>query len=222
MYKDEAIEAAPICERVLGYMLSVTATRGRMGASLRTAIGDFLVNAAETIQHDECGPPLDRIFELARTTGVSRTQMGWTRAIAARESPVTIGATIIKNALIHFALATEARIIANMKFSSRQDVEKLKNDMNAGFEPMEEIAADDMAQQTYQALISLHAAVSYFLIETARPLPRMVGYRFYESLPSLVLAYKLYSDASRADELRTENKIIHPAFMRLTGKALSN
>jgi prophage DNA circulation protein len=222
MYKEEAIEAAPICERVLGYLLTLAPTRGRPGADLRTAVGKFLAHAEELIQHDESGPPLDQIFDLARITGISRAHVGWVRRTAAKESPVTIGAAIIKNALIHFALATEARIIANMSFTSRQDVEVLRTDMNNAFEPMEEIAADDMAQMTYQALIGLHAAVSFYLIETARPLPRMIGFRFFESLPSLVLAYRLYSDASRADELRVENKIVHPAFMKLTGRALSN
>jgi len=32
---------------------------------------------------------------------------------------------------------------------------------------------------------------------------------------------RLYSDAGRADELRAENDVVHPAFMRPTGYALS-
>jgi prophage DNA circulation protein len=87
---------------------------------------------------------------------------------------------------------------------------------------MEEIAADDMAQMTYQSLVGLHAALAFFFAERARPLPRMLRYRFFEALPTLVMAYKLYSNAGRADELRRENKNVHPAFMQLTGRALSN
>jgi len=223
MYKAEAIEAAPICDRVMKYMLSVSPTRGRPGADLRTAIGDFLVNAEVLIQNDLAGPPIDEIFELARLTGISQQRMGWVRAVAVKEpTPKTIGAALIKNSLIHFSLATEARIIANTTYVSYQEVEALKSNMNAAFDPMEEIAADEMDQEVYQALVALHASVIFYLVETQRPLPRMLRYRFFETLPSLVLAYKLYSDAGRADELRTENKIVHPAFMRLTGRALSN
>jgi prophage DNA circulation protein len=36
-----------------------------------------------------------------------------------------------------------------------------------------------------------------------------------------VMAYKLYDDASRCDELRQENKVVHPAFCPPTGRALS-
>jgi prophage DNA circulation protein len=37
----------------------------------------------------------------------------------------------------------------------------------------------------------------------------------------LVAAYKLYADASRADDLREQNQVVHPAFMPPTGYALS-
>jgi prophage DNA circulation protein len=113
-------------------------------------------------------------------------------------------------------------IISSMQFTSRQDVDAKKAEMNVAFEDAIEIAADEMAQMTYQRLVSLHAAVTFYLIETARPLPRMVRYRFFSILPSLAVAHKLYYDSSRADQLRVENKVVHPAFMRLIGRALSN
>ena len=74
---------------------------------------------------------------------------------------------------------------------------------------------------TFQALIALHGAVTNHLVTTARPLPRMLNFQFFEPLPSLVMAYKLYDDASRCDELREENKVVHPAFCPPTGQALS-
>jgi prophage DNA circulation protein len=40
-------------------------------------------------------------------------------------------------------------------------------------------------------------------------------------MPSVALAHRLYADASRADELRNENKIVHPAFCLRDGRALS-
>jgi prophage DNA circulation protein len=35
------------------------------------------------------------------------------------------------------------------------------------------------------------------------------------------MAYRLYTDASRADDVRDENKVVHPAFCPMTGLALS-
>lgn len=221
MYREEAREGAGVTDIVLGFMLEVTPTRGRAGSTLRTAIGYFTTNAVSIIQNDLYGPPLDNIFMLAQQTGINRAQMKQVRFVAAGLDPWSLGGTIVKNTLINFALASETRLLADMIFRSRSDVERIKKEMNDGFNAMEEIAADDMDQITYQTLVSLHAAVSFFLTEVARPLPRMLQYRFNQVFPSLIVAYKLYADAARADELRMENKIIHPAFMPLIGLALS-
>jgi prophage DNA circulation protein len=222
MYKEDVKEAAPLCARVLGEMLVQAPTRGRPGSDLRTAIGDFIANSEKLLRNDDYGPPLDEIFELARLTQINLAQFQAVQDAAAAETPVSVGATIVKNAMIQFSLAAECRIISGMSFDSRDDVDVAKDRMNSEFVPMEEIAADDMAQMTYQALVRLHAALAFFFIETARPLPRMLQYQFFEPLPTLTMAYKLYSDASRADELRMENKNVHPAFMQMIGRALSN
>jgi prophage DNA circulation protein len=221
MFKIDAKEAAELSERTLKLMLAVSPTKGRAGADLRTAIGDFIAHAETLFYNDEAGQPLDEIFELARLVGITQAQLADVRTTTGEEKPATVGGALIKNALIHFSLATEGRIIASMAFRSRNDVDKLKNQMNVIFAAMEEIAADDMAQMTYQALINLHAAVTFYLIEMARPLPRMVRYRFNSSQPTLVTAYKLYADAARGDQLRAENKTIHPAFLQMAGVALS-
>jgi prophage DNA circulation protein len=50
----------------------------------------------------------------------------------------------------------------------------------------------------------------------------MLNFRFGYPMPTLVMAHKLYADAGRADELRAENKCVHPSFCRPYGKALSS
>jgi len=104
---------------------------------------------------------------------------------------------------------------------SRQDVDNIKAIMTTAFQPAEELAADDMDQVAFMALVQLHAALAFHLDQTARPLPRMLDYAFADVLPTLVLAYRLYANAGRADEVRAENKIVHPAFGLREGKALS-
>lgn len=222
MYKFEALEAAPMCVRVLKVLLIYSPTRGREGLALRTAVHDFIADALYIVQNDLSGPPLSEIFDLARETGITFFPLDEVRRAAVAEEPETVGAFILKNALICLTLATECEVISSMTFKSRDDVENIRNRMNEAFLPMEEIAADEMAQATYGSLIRTHAALSFFLTETARPLPRMLGYQFFAPLPSLVIGYKLYSDASRGDELKDENKVVHPAFMPRTGRALAN
>ena len=89
------------------------------------------------------------------------------------------------------------------------------------FNLLEEIAADTMDQATFWQLVELQAATVNHLVATARPLPRMVNYQFAAPLPSLVIAYRLYADASRGDQVVAENKIVHPAFCPPLGRALS-
>lgn len=223
MYIGDVKEAVPLCDRVLSYMLEITATRGRVGSDMRTAIGDFIANAETLLRNDIAGLPLADIFDKARLTSITLKQLSSVRARVAAEAPKTIGALLVKNSIINFSLATEGRILAETKFVSHDDAETMKLQMNDAFAPMEEIAADDMVQMTYRTLVGLHAAITFYLIETARPLPRMLNFGFYSpSLPTLIVAYRLYADAGRADEIRAENKCVHPAFCRPSGKALSN
>jgi hypothetical protein len=222
MYKADVDEAVPICQRVLTYALTTVPTRGRPGSDVRTAIGGFLANAATLLRNDIAGPPLVDIFDKLLAAGITLPQLAAVRAQTEVESPVTVGGLLVKNSLIYYDYATSGQVLAAMTFVSRDDVNFVRQQMNDAFAPMEEIAADDMDQMTFQALIRLQAAIMFFLVQTARPLPMMLNFQFGAPLPTLIIAYRLYADASRADELRNENKVVHPAFMRPIGRALSN
>jgi prophage DNA circulation protein len=220
--KVDAEEAAPIARLAMEAILATTTGQGRPGADLRTAIGDFNAHALTLIQTDQSGPPLAAIFELTRKTGATLPQMALVRAAAASQSPVTVGATLVKNSLINLSLATEARIIADTEFQSREAAETMKAQMSEAFDAMEEIAADDMDAMTYADLTALHAALVEHLITAERPLPHMLNFQFTQAAPTLVFAYRLYADAGRADELREENGVIHPLFAPPFGRALSS
>jgi prophage DNA circulation protein len=221
MKRADALEASPIVDRMLTNLIAGVPSKGRAGSDARTAIGDTRANRFKLLVQDAMGPPLDQCFDLARMAGSTVQHLDLVRAMLEQEPTKTLGGALLKNAGIRLCLATEAAIIAAMDFVSRQDVEAIKRQLYQPFRDAQEIAADDMDQATFQALISLNGAMVNHLVATARPLPRMLNFQFFEPLPSLVMAYKLYDDASRCDELREENKVVHPAFCPPTGKALS-
>ena len=221
MRKDDVGEAAPIVRRAMHSLLLTVSDRGRPGSDVRTAIGDLLVHVEAMLYADTIGPSLAECFDLTRKAGATFASLVEVRKAVSAEQPHTLGGHLITDSLIHFCLGTEARIIVDMTFVSREDAEQVKKAVNTGFSPAEETAADAMDSPTYMALIALHAATSYYLVETARPLPRMLAFQFAEPKSTLVAAHRLYDDAGRADELRDENKVVHPAFMRPTGRALS-
>jgi prophage DNA circulation protein len=221
MDKADAQEAATICNAVLAAILAQTLATGSLGASLRFAVSNFRVNAPTILQTNAAGPPLENIFRLADANGISLSQMDYVRAAATNQPAVSDGAMFIRDALIYYALATEGLILSRTSFVSRDDVEAARTLLNAAFAPAQETVADARDPVAYTTIVSLQASVNYFLTMEAQPLPRMLTYQFAAPLPTLVIAYRLYADASRADEIRAQNRIIHPAFAPMSGRALS-
>jgi hypothetical protein len=222
VFKDDAQEATPILQRALRNILGAVPTNGLSGSDLRTACGLLHADAEQLLYFDQAGPPLSDCFELARKNGATQSQMEWVRQQTELEAPVTVGATMVANSIMWLCLVTEGRIIADMAFASRQDVDALKLVVNGVFADAEEVAADDMDQMSYRGLVELHANIIAFLVQTARPLPAMLAFSFAASMPTLAMSNRLYYDAGRADELREENKVVHPLFMLPTGQALSS
>jgi prophage DNA circulation protein len=221
MDRPDALEATPILQRSLRALLTAAPTRGRPGSDLRSACGSLTANAEVLIAMDQAGPPLANCFDLATKAGATQKQLSYVRSTMMEETPKTVGAVLITNAIIRLCLSSEGRVIAGMTFVTRTDVDQLKQLMNEAFAAAEETAADAMDAMTYQALVQLHAAVTAYLVETARPLPRLIRFQFAAPMPTLQIAQRLYYDASRADELRAENHVVHPAFAPATGRALS-
>jgi hypothetical protein len=219
--KVDAQEASQIVNRLMQNLLQVIPSKGRPGSTARTAIGDVMANSLVWLAADRLGPPLANAFYQVMLAGATLTQMEWIRSELMLEQPRTLGAILVTNCCIDLCLATEGQVIANMTFVSRSDVQAVKQVMNAAFKAPEEVSADDMDSATFQALIALHAAITNHLVATARPLPKLVNYQFYRTYSTLVLSHRLYGDATRADEIREENHIIHPAFCPLEGIALS-
>jgi len=221
MYKNEATEATPILQRALRNLLNAIPSTWLTASDLRTACSLLSVNAEKLLYFDQAGPQLSDCFEKARKIGATLPQIEWVRRQTVMESPVTVGAMMVKNSIMRLCLVTEGRIIADMIFTSRRDVDALMASVNQIFADAEEIAADEMDQMSYRGIVELHANVIFYLVQTARPLPVMLKYSFFSVMSSLMMSNRLYYDASRADELRAENKVVHPLFMPLQGQALS-
>ena len=222
MQKVDAAEAAGIVARMMTALIATVPPVGRIGSDARTAISDVRVTALLLLRADALGPPLNTAFVAARVAGASLPELEGVRRSVTAETPKTLGGVLVQNCGIELCLATEAEIIADMTFSSRQDVDALKLSLQAPFQDAIEIAADDMDQETFQALTALYAAVTNHLVATARPLPQMLRYQFAQTMTTLTIAHRLYADAGRADQVRNENKIVHPAFCPLNGVALSS
>lgn len=221
MFKYDAIEAKPIVDVTLDSLLAWTATRGREGADLRSIIADTKAFALPLLQSDLMADALIKCFEAAYLAGINLQQVKQVRLTAVAQPAISVGAIRTKDTLIQLALSIGAEVIGSMTFVTRDEVDKTREMINAAFADVEEAMADQMDSMTYRALLKVQAALSMYLYETARPLPRMLNFQFGMPMPTLVLAHRLYADAGRADELLAENRVVHPCFMRPYGRALS-
>jgi prophage DNA circulation protein len=221
MDKVDAIEAQAIVQRTLINLLNTIRNTETEGIKAKMVIGWTVTNALSLLYYNQIWRPLDACFDLTRQAGANLAQMEEVRILLDAEQPVSLGATLARNLSIQLCLAQEGKIISAMQFNSRQDVEQIISTLQRSFEKAEEIAADTMDPMVYRLLVELRASIVNHLVSSARPLPAMLTYWFGSSLPSLVISQRLYGDASRYDEIRNENKIIHPAFCPNTGQALA-
>ena len=132
-------------------------------------------------------------------------------------------ATIVAiGALCRRAAATQlGRASASFQPVSQDDAESARDGVVAVISREEVTAADEGANTVYQALRALRVAVTQDLGERGAQLPEMASVTFAASLPSFVLASRLYRDSTRADELVAEANPIHPGFMPLSFQALT-
>jgi prophage DNA circulation protein len=80
-------------------------------------------------------------------------------------------------------------------------------------------AGDDLS---YSGLKTLRSAVIQDLTARAASLPLVITLTLPTNLPSLVVAYRIYQDATRADEVTAETGVIHPAFLPPTMQVLAS
>ena len=213
--------------RVLGVILDalLATLEGRYGRSFMTArhaIGKLRADAEDTLDDGVLGAPLAECFDLCRGAGATRVAMDGVRRAMVVQQPKFIPGTAVATAGIFLSLVEQAQILVDVKFESRETIDQMIVSINQAFDPAEEFAAlwtND--PRVYQAIVSLHAAMIADLTQRARPLPRMVRYEFASRMPSLKLAMRIYGDAHRADQLRMENRTVHPAFCQQSGRCLS-
>jgi prophage DNA circulation protein len=221
MFKADAEEALGICKTVLAELLAQSSATSPSGSNLRASVSLFLHNAQTLLMTNQAGQYLENIYRLAQLNNMTVAQMDVLRGLAAAQNATTPGGTLIRDSLILYALATMGLIIAATSFTDREQVEQINAMIVDGFAPMEETIADGIDPMAYQTLLECRAAIYYYLTMTAMPLPQMVAFQFAAPLSTLVAAYRLYTDASRADELLAENHCVHPAFLLPVGVALS-
>jgi hypothetical protein len=114
-----------------------------------------------------------------------------------------------------------ARASATYVPTSYQDAQRVLGIVDGALWTVIEEAGDIFDDISYNALRALRAAVQTDLGARGNNLAQIVTRTFGAQQPALVLAYRLYQDASRADDLIARNDPPHPGFMPVSVEALA-
>lgn len=120
------------------------------------------------------------------------------------------------------SLAEICNAVSSLAPRSYDEALALRQRLGRAFDTTIDRASEIGATDLMRPLREAQAALTRDLIERGRPLARIVAYETAVPLPAVVLAHRFYQDASRADELRSENGgTDHPSFMPTAGHAYS-
>jgi len=119
------------------------------------------------------------------------------------------------------ALVSLALACAAWQPTTYDDAINTRNAVCALFDAEIVATADAGLDATYQSLRDLRAKVALDLATRATALPQIITVTLRTPEPSLVVAYRLYGDATREADMVQRANPRHPGFMPLSFAALS-
>ena len=204
-------EIEGIVKRTTDLLLEFISQTGRAGAELRYQVGDMQARINEYVRDGSFAKRILVCFQLATAAGISVDWMDRVLQSLLDEEPTDLSAVLVVQNMLLIALAQDGRILGKTTFNCRQDVEDMLVRMRDWFNQCRELAGLQNSNDTYQAMTLLGGAVTRYLADVARPLPRMVEFEV-APMPSLAVSQFIYHVGDRAEEIVAENKIVHPAF----------
>lgn len=108
------------------------------------------------------------------------------------------------------AVISATRSAAETDFATFDDANAVRTELA---DKLDELMAGADADEVYLSLANLRAASVKDITARGADLGRLVEYTPAESLPALVLAYQLYDDAGRDEEIVLRNAVRHPGFV---------
>ncbi|MBN3852012.1 DNA circulation family protein [Paraburkholderia sp. Ac-20340] len=182
-------------------------------ASLNTAAQAYVVALAATMSG-----PSDAIRSLINLSSFTPTGTFTDSAIGTAMSTTSTATSAL---LRRAAIAQLAQTVAIYQPSSYDDAVSMMSTVTSLLDDEIEIAGDASDDNSYTALRSMRSAVVADLQARAADLASLATMSFGTTLPALVLAHRIYGDASRADQLVQQIAPVHPLFMPSTFQALA-
>ncbi|QCO07539.1 DNA circularization protein [Azospirillum argentinense] len=192
-----------LAQRVLGLIRSFTATGGG-GGSATTSAATAWTGVARS---SPAARPVAALLQVASYTAPAPT---YARATPARQqqaaNSTALAALVRQSALVHAAEVTAAA-----EWPVHQEVIAARDELAARIDA--ETLRPDVPDDTFRALTDLRVAVVQDLTARSAGAARLATVTPTAVQPSVVLAYDLYEDAARGDDIVARNRVAHPGFV---------
>ncbi len=143
------------------------------------------------------------------------TSTGYQRSESSQQLAGTMNTLIV---VLCTGAMTDAA--ADYNPTSRNEAEEITQRVAGQLDTALLLAGDRGDDDLYTALMDVRTAFLNTMAQTSSGLSELMQINTAVPVPALVLANRLYQDASRANELIQEASVPHPAFMPTTMKVL--
>ncbi|MNP17725.1 hypothetical protein D3C76_1101660 [compost metagenome] len=149
------------------------------------------------------------VAEAAKAAVVTQTPVV-TTANSTQAATGAIGAAPATTGATQTAPGVTQTLPVPTVYESYQAAIKVREDLVDRIDAESEVTPND---EVYVALSDLRTSVVQAVPNPEQNLARIVQYVPRETLPSLLVAYQIYGDAGRADDIATRNSARHPGFL---------
>ena len=211
---DLVMEPVKLAQRVIGVVGSIRSAFGSFASflpSLSSLSGFGFGSSSSSSSSGSSGGATGANSYKVLTKLISKTQApytGLTQTPSRKQQAANYNAM---NELVRqVAIGELSKEAVVTEFESIQDATKTRNEIVDLIDVESERTLNDNA---YMDLGKLQTEVVRGIPQDSQSLPQLVSYTPRATVPSLLLAYQVYGDASRADEIANRNKPRHPGFL---------
>ncbi|MBC3492721.1 DNA circularization protein [Pseudomonas taiwanensis] len=119
-------------------------------------------------------------------------------------------AAVVTDVTVTLANGSTRSATTDTEYDSHQEAINVRDTL---VDRIDTEAETTLVDSTYIALSALRTEVVKAVPSPTQDLPRLARYTPRQTLPSLLVAYQLYGDASRADEIARRNSPRNPGFL---------
>lgn len=130
---------------------------------------------------------------------------------SAAQAQVQANSVALQDLLTHGAIAQASRDIVAVDDPVYDDLQEQRSALTTVVD--REVERENLPQASFDGLADMRAGVNRYVLAESATASRLTTYTPGTTLPAVVLAYDLYEDADRSDELVRRNGLRHPGFV---------